>query len=230
MRAVAAMDIGVTVQATTRHRPQLRCTGGTSGGQRCDLTGVTGMAVAFLAEERGPRLEQVEDRRAMAAMADGAVFRHRLVVMHERSALLHVALVAGLVDAGLFQLLGVVAVDVVAVRTPHFAFQHRMMGRAIELGTLLLVATEAQLGLGCPRAHAVVGGVNLVAVGASDAAVGVGAAVPVHAVTAFVTVYADGVAISHRSRSRSAEFSEVAVDQGLGFDRFVLPAECDVRF
>ena len=83
----------------------------------------------------------------MAVVADGAVFRHWLVVMHKRTALFHVALVAGLVDAGLLQLLRIVAMYVVAIRAAHLAFQYRVMRRPVELSTLFLVATEAQFGL-----------------------------------------------------------------------------------
>ena len=64
------------------------------------------MAMAFLAKEGRAGLEQIGGRGAMRVMADAAIFSNRLVVMHERTALFHMAHEAGLVDAVLLQLLG----------------------------------------------------------------------------------------------------------------------------
>ncbi len=80
------------------------------------------MRMTFLAKEGWARLEQASSGRAMRLMTDAAIFRHGLMVVHERSALLHVARVAGLVGAGLDELLRVVAVHVVARRAGHLAF------------------------------------------------------------------------------------------------------------
>ena len=81
-------------------------------------------------------------------MADTTVLGHRLMVVHEGAAFLHVAGVASLVGAGLDQLFRVVAVDVMTRGTGHLAFDDRMVRWLVDLRTLLLVAGEADLGLG----------------------------------------------------------------------------------
>lgn len=74
------------------------------------------MVVTLLAQEGRPRLEQAADIGAMRVMADAAVFRHWLVVVHKRTTLFHVAGIAGVVGAALDQGLRIVAMDVVAGR------------------------------------------------------------------------------------------------------------------
>ena len=59
---------------------------------------MAGRFVALLAEERGPRFQQIGVGRAVRVVTVRAVFGHRLVIEDERSALLHVAGVAGVDD------------------------------------------------------------------------------------------------------------------------------------
>ena len=62
--------------------------------------------MARLAQERRPHLQHAFSGGAMRVMADRAVFTDRLVVMHERPALLHMAGVAGFIDAIAFHEFG----------------------------------------------------------------------------------------------------------------------------
>src|SRR6185312_183552 len=127
--------------------------------------------VALVAEERRTRLQHVLGGRAVRVVAVRAVLAHRLVVVHERAALLHVARVAGVVDGVALHERGPGrAVRVVAVGARHLPFGDRMVRGLVDLGALLLVAVEAHLGLRALVAHRVVPGVDLVAVGAREAA------------------------------------------------------------
>ena len=100
----------------------------------------------------------------MHVVADGAIFSHRIMLMYERAALFSVACVAGVIDAVAFEQLGAsLAMRVVAIRTDHLAFGHRVMGRPVHLRALLFVAGVANLGLGGTLAHLVVIVMNLVA-------------------------------------------------------------------
>lgn len=106
----------MAIEATPCRRAQRPGRGsGSAIGQRSGLARVAGVTVAFLAQERWPCLEQVENVAAMAGMANGAVLGYWLMVVYKGAALLHVALVTGLVDAVLLQLLGVVAMHIVAI-------------------------------------------------------------------------------------------------------------------
>lgn len=74
----------------------------TVGGRR--LTGQRGLhwrmrRMARLAKERRPHLQHAFYGGAMRVMANRAVFTDRLVFMHERPALLHMAGVAGFIYA-----------------------------------------------------------------------------------------------------------------------------------
>lgn len=93
---VAAMHLGVAVHAT----PPLGDSRSTPPTWTADWTGryrgldraMRGMA--GLAQERWPALQQGFRGRAVRVMAVGAVFTYGLVVVHERTALFHVAGVA----------------------------------------------------------------------------------------------------------------------------------------
>jgi hypothetical protein len=81
-----------------------------------------GALVAFLAQEGWAALQEIGDCRTVGLMADGAVFGNGLVVADERATLLHVAHVAGLVDAALLELFGACgAVRIMTIRTGHLA-------------------------------------------------------------------------------------------------------------
>ena len=55
--AIAAMDIGMAVQASARYRTEIRGTGGSAVRQSCQLAGVAAVAMAFLAQIRRSVLE-----------------------------------------------------------------------------------------------------------------------------------------------------------------------------
>jgi len=162
LSAIAAVNIGVAVETTPAHRAELRGAARSAFGQTRKLYRVSAGCMAILAQERRTRLEQTGDRRAMRLVANGAVFSHRLVVVHEGPALLHVALVAGLDNAVPFHLLRIVSMHVMTVGATHLAFQDRMAIGLVDLNALLLVAGEADFGLRELVAHAVVRGVQLV--------------------------------------------------------------------
>src|SRR6185436_17827882 len=131
-----------------------------TAGDAGEAAAVAGRLVAGLAEERRAHLEQVDVHRAVRVVADRAVLLHRLVGAHERPALLHVAAVAGLVDAVAHQLLlAGAAVRVVAVGARHLALEGRVARLAADLGALLLLAGEADFGLVALVARAIVAAV-----------------------------------------------------------------------
>ncbi len=85
----------------------------------------------------------------MRFVAAVAVLRYRGVFPEVRTAEFRVAVVAGAVDgAAREQLFGRVAVRAVAVRAGHLALPHRVGEGFHGLGALVLVAVEADLGLG----------------------------------------------------------------------------------
>src|SRR5262245_55543728 len=205
LRAVASMDVDVAVRAASRHRAQQRGARRTPTRQRAGLARVARVAVALLAQERRPLLEEVGDRRAVRLMADGTVFLDRGMVVHERTALLRVALEAGLVHGVAHQLFRGAAVHVVAGRARHHALDDRVVHRPVDLRALLLVAAEAGLGLRALVAHRVVPRMDEVAGRAGDVAARVRAHLPVHALEALVAGQAGGAALVHRRLGALAE-------------------------
>ena len=70
--------------------------------------------VALDTQHRRACFQQVADRRSVWLVADTAVLAHWFVVVHKRPAFLHVTGEASLVGARLGELLGIVAMHVVA--------------------------------------------------------------------------------------------------------------------
>lgn len=100
----------------------------------------------------------------MRVMAGGAVFADRLMLMHKRPALLHMTGVANFIYAIAFHEFGADrAMRIMAIGTAHFALGNRMMRRPVDLRALLLVADEANLGLGSFIAHFVMRAMDFVA-------------------------------------------------------------------
>src|SRR5436190_20737305 len=201
-RVVGAVDVGMAIQARARERDADAARGGAvrAAGNAGDAAAVAGRLVAALAQERRAHLEQVVVHRAVRVVAGRAVLLHRLVRAHERPALLHVARVAGVVDAVAHQHpLPGAAVRVVAIGTDHLALEDRVARRAPDLGALLLVAGKADVALLDPVAHPLVAGVHLVAGAAGDVARRVQAALPVDALAALVAGEAGLVARLDRS-------------------------------
>ena len=136
----------------------------------------------------------------MRVMAVRTVLGDRLMGVYERTALLHVAGVAGLVHAiALHELRPDRTVRIVAIAAAHLAFGYRVMRGLADLRALFLVAGEAHIWLGVLIAHVVVCGVNLVAGDAGDIATLVRAAHPVRSLRIrLVAGEAGRVAIVHR--------------------------------
>lgn len=134
--------------------------------------------MALVAQERWSQFQHVFHDGAVGVVASRAVFIDRLVTMHERSAFLHVALVAGFDHAIAFQEFRPDrTVRVMAVGASNLAFEDRMARRPVDLNPFVFVAGEADLRLGelvadsVPRVHRVT-------TGASGAAQLVRAAIP----------------------------------------------------
>src|SRR5687767_8841230 len=98
LRAVTAVDVGMAIHAAAAHRAEQAGARGAAARQRGGLARMAGVAVALLAEERRPLLQQAGDGGAVRLVADRAVLLHRRVVVHERAALFHVAGETGLGD------------------------------------------------------------------------------------------------------------------------------------
>ena len=161
--------------------------------------------MTFLTQEGYPRLEQVFHDSAVGVMADSAVFSHWLMVMHKRSALLHVTGIAGVVIVWLQQLLRIVAMNIVARRAAHLALRHRVVRWAAHLRALFLVAGVAGFGLLCPIAHRIFAFVNLVATAALYIARRVRARLPPNSIAALVARQAGVVTRFRCSRRLPAE-------------------------
>src|ERR1700722_2672120 len=194
-RIVAAVNHGVTVLAGPREHLHLADAAGEAVAEAA--------AVALVAQARPRHFQHRLVDRAVRVVAVEAVLAHRRVLEQERTALLGVALVAGVVDRGLAQqALGGAAVRVVAIGADDLAFAHRHVRRAIHLRAPVLVALEA--GIGLERgleielhrhlAH------DRVTIGAGKAARLVRPAAPVGAVASLVAGEADGVVLGRRAR------------------------------
>src|SRR5882762_7589986 len=193
-RVVRAVDVGVAVQAAARDRVR----GGARAGERAGGAAVARRLVALLAQEGLADLEQVRGGRPVRVVADAAVLLHRLVGADERTALLHVAHVAGVVDAVAHHHAGADrAVRVVAVRARHHALADRVARGTVDQRPDVLVAGEAHVDLGELVAHRVARGVQLVGGGGNVVAL-VLAALPMDAGAALVAGEADLVLLRRR--------------------------------
>lgn len=150
-----------------------------------ELRDVTAMRrVALVAQEGRPQLEHAVGYGAVWVVADGTVFGHGAMVVHERPTLLRVALVTGVHHAiALHQRAPDRTVWIMTVRAGNLAFENRMAEGAVHLGALLLVAGETHLGLRDLRQH-LVGPVHGVATDAGCLAHLVSAAFPMSALAA----------------------------------------------
>ena len=173
---------------------------------------MTVLRVTFLAKDRHTSLEKAISRRSMRLMANRAVFRHWFMVMHERTALFHVASEASLVGTGFDQLFRIVSMHVVTGRTRHLSLDDRVMRRFVDLGALFFVAGETDLGFGYLFTHLVVLRMNLMAGCAGNILVAVSTHLPANAVTALVTGQAGAIAIFCR---RFGAFAEIPIGQWL---------------
>ena len=119
-------------------------------------------AVALVANQRRPSLQQVVGGSTVRHVAVAAIVVYRLVVMNKGTALLHVTRVAGLYNAISLDKLGPGrAMHVVAVGAGHLPFEYRMVRLAIDLRALLLMAGKADVRLGSLVTHLVLFCVDL---------------------------------------------------------------------
>ena len=126
-------------------------------------------------------------------MADGAVFGSRLVFPQERTALVGMTGVAGLVDGIANQIaLAGGAMRVVATRAAHLAFAQRMTEGLGQTGALILVAGQADVGLSGLVEDRILRHMRRMATHARDVLHLVLAALPMHQLLAVVAGLALG--------------------------------------
>ena len=160
---VGPVDLGVAVEACLEQQ-LLGSARRRNPRAAIESARMEGLRVALLAEPWRTGLEQSGLHRTMRIVAVAAVFADRRVLPQERSAFVGVAGIAGLVDGVLDQQLGPArSMRIVAIRADHLCLHNRMMRGHVRLGSLLLVASEADEGLGGLRAHLIVLGVDIVA-------------------------------------------------------------------
>ena len=153
-----------------------------------------GLRVAALAKQRGTLGQHTRVTRSMRLVAQPTVFADGRVLPEERSALLRVTLLAGIVDVFACQLSrDRVAVHAVASDTVHLALHDRMGERFARLGALYLVAVEADIGLSRRLQDGIPGNVAFMTIGTGDLVARVSAAVPAEAYVALVTIQAHAI-------------------------------------
>ena len=119
--------------------------------------------VAFLAHERSARFQQWCDVGTVRRMAIAAIFCSRLMFPQERTALFSMTLEAGFIDRVFLQQLRTGrTVQIVAIRTDHFAFTDRMVRHFVAVSALLFVAGVTNFCLSRFLAYLVMGVMNLV--------------------------------------------------------------------
>jgi hypothetical protein len=90
-------------------------------------------------------------------MAVGAVVIDRLMAVHERTAFLHMAGIARLINAiALHEFRSDRAMWIMAIGTSHFALGNRVMRRLVNERALLFVAVKTDIGLGTFVANIIV--------------------------------------------------------------------------
>src|SRR5450759_1824823 len=162
-------------------------------------------AVTLLAQPRRARLQQRCVARAVRRVADGAIVSDGRVVPEERTPLLRMTGVAGLVDRILDEhgragrTVRVVAVGTRHLRRARQAGHRQRMGRdPMGLGALLLVAGEADVSLGRLAQHFLLGRVDVVTIVAGHALALMLTAGPVRTEAKLVTGKTFGVALGDR--------------------------------
>lgn len=161
------------------------------------MWGVTG-----LAQEGRPALQQASGGRTVGVVANRAVFVNRLMVAHEGPTFFHMAGVAGFHHAIALHKAGASgSVRIVAIGARNFAFRNGMSRRLVELDSLLLVASKANLGFRFFIEHLVFRNVNQVARRASHVSGLVDTPLPMRTLgIIFVTSQAGFALVLMRSR------------------------------
>ncbi len=117
----------------------------------------------------------------MGIMTDCAILPHRRMLPQERTALLGMALIAGLVDGVLDQLRWTGGtMGVVAIGTGNLTFPDRMAGTPETLCPLVLMAVKTDFGLGGPGQDRIVHSYRIMTVGAGVSRRRMVAHMPVH--------------------------------------------------
>lgn len=225
------MNIRVAVQTPAGQRhPATRRSGLVRPNSR-DCAAMACGFVTLLAEEGRTLLQQIVINRAVRVVADRAILGDRLMVAHKRSALLHVARVAGFDNAIARQhLFAGTAVRIVAVGANDLAFLDRMVRRAVDLSALLFVARETHFRLRLLVANPVVLRVNLMAGRTGDVARGMKVGLPMDALAALMAVETRLIAFFNRSGSAVTGSTEVPVYQVVRRCRRDLTRKSVVRF
>ena len=162
---VAAVHIGVAIGAGPADRAVARG----NIRVRIDRAGVTRVVVALLAQERGPRREQLVVHGTVRVVTLGTIVLHGFVFEQERAALLGVTLVAGLVGRGLDQhVVALGAVRIVAIGAGDLALADRVTRELVHVRLLVLVTIHADPGLRQAIQDLVVTRVHVVAVAAGN--------------------------------------------------------------
>ena len=185
-------------------------------GQTGDPAPMAGRLVTLLTQKRRTHLQHGGVDGSMRVVADGAVLGDRLVRAQERTALVHMAGVAGVVDAVAdHQVRADRAVGVMAVRAGHLALGNGVVRGAADLGALRLVAVEAHFGLSALIAYRIMTRVHLMARRATNLARGVDATRPVNSRFALVTTEANRALLGHRVLGTGPERHRGGELQGL---------------
>ena len=140
------MNIRVTGEAASPHDALIRSRPRAQGLPRLQVVRVQKIRMTLLTQEGNRRDQQRVLIRAMRRVAIEAVLANGRMLEQERSALLRMALVAGLVDRiGLEQRIGQGAMRIMAVIAAHLPFGQRHVRSAIELRPDILMTLGAGL-------------------------------------------------------------------------------------
>ena len=140
------MDLRVADETSAPHDALVGMAAGAERLSRLQVVRVTLSHMTLLAEERYRRHQQRRLIRAVRRMTVQAVLAHWCVLEQERTALLRMALIAGLVYRVRFeQGRGERAVRIVAIDAGHLSFGQRHVRAAIELHPNIAVAVGAHL-------------------------------------------------------------------------------------
>lgn len=143
---IGAMNLRMAVLATSPHHPCVRKRTRRKASTGQEVVHVTDHRVALLTQYGPGRDQELFVIGTVGLMATETILAYRSMFENERSALLGMAAITGLVDGCRFQedVIGT-AVRVVAIDAAHFAFRQRHVRPPAELGPLILMTLETCL-------------------------------------------------------------------------------------
>lgn len=143
---VGAVNLGVTILATSTHQSWIRTAPGCKTALGQQLIYMPERRVALLAQHGSCRYQQFFMVGAMRAVTIQAIIPHRGMFKKKWPPLLGVALVTGLVDrVGLEHGASSAAMGIMTVYTGDFPLQQGHVGSATELGSLILMTGKTGL-------------------------------------------------------------------------------------